>query len=124
MRDTGEGNPLGLWYRTLASDPEVVSHATIPVERIQGPVLFVTGEDDGDVPYFSQLGVKRLADNHHPYPYVHLNYPGGTHALGIPNVRVTIPGKSAQAVNAASADAWKQTVDFFRTSFYGSGGGK
>lgn len=117
MSNTGEGNPLLKWYRHLASDPEIVKMATIPVERIQGPVLFISGQDDGDVPSFSKIGVNRLAEHNHPYEFIHLDYSGGTHAIGIPYVRVTISGRSAKAVAAASEDSWQNTKEFFMRSF-------
>ncbi|MDF2725569.1 MAG: hypothetical protein K0Q59_5246, partial [Paenibacillus sp.] len=53
----------------------------------------------------------------HPYEAIHLDYPGGTHSIGIPYVRVTIPGRDAKAVAAASVDSWNATKSFFRRSF-------
>jgi hypothetical protein len=55
----GEGNPLQKWYRHLSSDPEIVKLSTIPVGRMQGSVLFITGQDRGDVPNFADIGVDR-----------------------------------------------------------------
>lgn len=114
---SGEGSPLLQWYRALAADLKAVEKATIPVERIQGPVLFISGQDDGDVSRFTKIGVERLADFKHPYECSHLDYDGGTHSIGIPYVRVTIPGRNAKLVADASADSWEKTKDFFMRSF-------
>jgi pimeloyl-ACP methyl ester carboxylesterase len=117
MQMNGEGGPLNLWYRHLSSDADIVDQATIPVERIRGPALFITGADDGDIPRFSKIGMDRLGKFGHPYEFSHLNLPGGTHAIGIPYVRVTIPGKDMKAVADASRQSWVETKQFFMRSF-------
>lgn len=117
MFKSGEGGPFVKWYQELASDPEVVKRATIPVEGIQGPVLFISGQDDGDVSRYTRIGVDRLAEHDHPFEVIHLDYPGGTHAIGIPYVRVTIPGQDAKSVADASVDSWNRTKDFLQRSF-------
>ena len=124
MLKAKEGNPYLKWYRQITSDPEIIKAATIPVERIQGPVMFISGQDDGDISRYAQIGVDRLAELHHPFESTHLSYPGGTHAIGIPYVRVTDAGRDGHAVAAASEDSWWKTKKFFVRSFSRSASGK
>ena len=50
--------------------------ATIPVERIDGPVLLISGGDDAMWPSALMAGkvAARLAAHHHPYPVENLVY--------------------------------------------------
>jgi hypothetical protein len=41
----------------------------------------------------------------------------GSHAIGIPYVRVTIPGKDMKAVADASRQSWEETKQLFMRSF-------
>jgi dienelactone hydrolase len=84
MSKAGKKGAVVKWYRHLASDPEIIKKATIPVERINGPVLFISGQDDGDVSHFSRIGMDRLTKHHHPYEYTHLTYSRGTHSIESP----------------------------------------
>ena len=45
MRQKGVGDPLEKWYNALCSDPEVVEKAVIPVEKINGNILLVSGKE-------------------------------------------------------------------------------
>ena len=74
------------WYRLNLEDEAALVPATIPVERIAGPVLLISGEDDQMWP--SSLMVERvmwrLAERHFAWPYRHLRYPDAGHLIGPP----------------------------------------
>lgn len=106
---------------------EELEAATIPVEKINGAVLLVSGEDDQMWPstYFSKLVMERLEQYHFPQPYRHLSYPGAGHAIMAPYG--PLPGShSIHPVDRndyayggnpkdhafATADSWKQVLDF------------
>jgi len=69
-----------------------VEKAVIPVERINGPVLLISGEDDQMWPstLMSEKVMKRLSRFKHPFPYYHLSYEGAGHIIGIPYYPTTI----------------------------------
>lgn len=62
---------------------EAVSRASIPVERIRGPVLLISGKDDRVWPssLFAEQIVARLQAHQHPYFYSHVSYPDAGHLL-------------------------------------------
>ena len=59
-------------------DKEAVKRAAIPVERINGPVLLLSGQDDQFFPsaLSSEAVRERLVSHRHPYLYEHVSYPG------------------------------------------------
>ena len=101
--------------------PEVVAAATIPVERINGPVLLLTGELDGGAA-FHRIAADRLAA--HGRPHEHVVFPGAGHLIAAPPYAPTTltvlpiagvtfdyggdPGSTARA----RADAWRRTREF------------
>jgi dienelactone hydrolase len=76
------------WFLANLDDREAVERAMIPVERIRGPVLLLSAEDDQmwPSPALAELAVERLARQRHPYPVVHRCYPGAGHNIMLPNV--------------------------------------
>lgn len=108
-------------------DPRVGERrAAIPVERTNGPVLLLSGEDDRiwDSAPRSQIAAGRLRRAKRPYADEHVRYPGAGHLLRPPALpttvnRAPIPGVSRDAVPwggepraqaAADADAWRRTL--------------
>jgi len=101
--------------------PDVVAAATIPVERINGPVLLLTGELDGGAA-FHRIAADRLAA--HGRPHEHVVFPGAGHLIAAPPYAPTTltvlpiagvtfdyggdPGSTARA----RADAWRRTREF------------
>lgn len=101
-----------------------LERATIPVERIDGPVLVVTGEEDTIWPAteLAEVAIGRLAAHDHPWPFGHLAYPDAGHAIRVP-YRFTDtddPGAEhrlggTKAANAhAAADAWQTVLDYLQ----------
>jgi dienelactone hydrolase len=119
-----EGAPVPLKLAFEAGlTPDVVAEATIPVERIRGPVLLVAGEQDGSGGLaFHQIAADRLAA--HGHPHEHVVYPGAGHLIAAPPYAPTtvtiLPiagvtfdyGGEPAATAHARADAWRRTVAF------------
>jgi dienelactone hydrolase len=106
-----------------------VEAAAIAVERIRGPVLLLSGEDDRlwPSPILAEIAAARLAA--HKRPVTHLRYSGAGHMIGpvgLPGTANTIlhplRGLSmalggTPAGNAAAADdSWPRVLQFLQTS--------
>jgi dienelactone hydrolase len=68
------------------ADAETVDQAVIRVEKTQGPILLVSGQDDQMWPssQLSDMVIKRLAQYQFPYPHRHLTYQGAGHRITFP----------------------------------------
>ncbi len=110
-------------------DRPAVERAAIAVERIQGPVLLVSGDDDQLWPssLFAAQVMARLAAHRHPYPDRHLRYARAGHFVcfpyGLPSLRPRVLlspwggllltfGGSAAANAQAATDSWAQILAF------------
>jgi len=110
-------------------DPEGEAAATIPVEKIGGPVLLVSGGDDQLWPstYMADRVMARLDAHDFQHPYVHLRYDDAGHAVGFtpywPTARwVSIfhpvakehmaLGGTAASLAHCHEDAWQRTLEF------------
>jgi dienelactone hydrolase len=105
---------------------DVREAATIPVERIGGPVLLLSTEDDGGYgPAYHQVAADRLAA--HGRPHEHVVYPGAGHQIAAPPYGpatvTTSPGPGVTfehggtpaATAAARADAHRRMLAFLRS---------
>lgn len=125
----GEPIPLTPIFLHMHTDTEAVAAATIAVERINGPVLLISGDDDQMWPStrFSRQVVERLRSQGSPHSFEHCAYPGAGHMIGAPLGPTTIqaslhpvrgqlycyggtPGGDA----AARADSWPRVIRFLR----------
>jgi dienelactone hydrolase len=80
------GEPIPLlpgFMETLKRYPELVKKAEIAVEKINGAILLVSGEDDQMWPssLFSDMVIDRLKRMNFDKPYDHLKYPGAGHGI-------------------------------------------
>jgi len=113
------------------TQPDLTASTGIPVERTNGPILFISGEDDQMWPSFvlSEISVARLKAHHHPYSFEHLSYEGAGHGINIPYLPTTetsikhpVDGRvydlgGCPVKNAvANADSWKRMLRFFETA--------
>lgn len=114
-------------FDSVQADPARVAAARIPVERIAGPVLLISGSDDGFWPstaYAAQV-LQTLQTHGHRWPVTHLVGDGAGHAIGLPQLPATLIAKShpvaglvldgggtAQANARASAQSWKAVQTF------------
>ena len=125
------GIPLTPGFLRTLENAAAVEAATIPVERIGGPVLLIGGEDDQMWP--SALFARRVADrlkaHNHPHPDRLVTYPNVGHLIGPPGLPTTQTaslhpvtggvftfGGQPAAVAAAQFDAWPQVVAHFQTA--------
>jgi len=132
---TWRGQPLAFVFPRALRNPEAVMPAAIAVERIQAPILLISGDDDGvwDSTGMAEAVVSRLKQTHFPYPYRHLRYPHAGHRAGRPeivptwhgSVRNPISGRaenlggSAPGDAESSLDAIPKVLAFLRESLAG-----
>jgi len=100
------------------------ARAAIPVERIHGAILLISGRDDRVWPSssMSQEIVTRLEHNHFAYPFKHLTYDHAGHAIGRPFTS-TVESISARPLGGtpegnahARADSWQQMLAFLKAN--------
>jgi dienelactone hydrolase len=114
---------LGLYLASL-QDRQAVGRAVIPVERINGPILLVSGADDAIWPSskMCEQVVGRLKKHNFRFSFQHLRYDGAGHLLAGPSrlasarsigARGMALGGTESANAAASDDAWTKVCGFF-----------
>ena len=118
------------FLRVLAEE-ELVEAATIPVERIHGSVLLISGRDDQIWPsaMMSDITMRRFAKHCHPFRYEHLCYAGAGHGIFQPYWPTTVHqyqhpvdgltyaiGGNAQDDAVACADSWQNVLAFLAES--------
>lgn len=114
-------------FRRALDDIDSAERATIPVEKIAGPVLLVAGADDAVWPSLELANrmEKRLKSHGFQHQIERLNYEGAGHHLGHPYVPASVTvssrgnvyrdlGGNGICCAAADADAWPRVVKFFR----------
>lgn len=76
---------------TALQDPDAVARARIRVEDIEGPVMLLSGTDDGSWPssLYSKMVQDKLTDVRHPHPVQWLDYENGGHSILFPYVPTT-----------------------------------
>ncbi len=115
--------------RTALSDPAAMARARIPVERIAGPVLLLSGGDDGAWPsdLYSLIVQSSLLAAGHPHEVLWKNWPAAGHSILFPHVPATriahrhpvsgiatTMGGTPAANAAANAGAWEAALAFLR----------
>ena len=126
--------PIALtpFFREAMKDKDALERAAIPAERINGPVLLLSGGDDQFCPSgaLSEVAMERLARHKHPYPYEHVSYPGAGHVFGLPPYlpatltkarhpqtgAVYLAGGNPKDNALAAADSWSRILRFLGES--------
>jgi dienelactone hydrolase len=129
----GATQPISYMSFYLASldDKEAVAKAAIPVEKINGPVLLISGKDDQLWPssIMAEQVVVRLKEQRHPYKFEHLAYETAGHAirssygpttLSTGNERMNFGGQAAGNARA-QADSWPRVLKVLKDSLKGAG---
>lgn len=137
--ETANREPIALtpgFLRAL-EDTAAVERAAIPVEKINGPILLISGQDDQMWPssLFADRVIERLDAHNYPYPYQHLSYPGAGHLIGAPYLPTTVTasrhpvtdhvfafGGNAKDSAFAHVDSWSRVLAFLRESLTPGGG--
>jgi dienelactone hydrolase len=118
---------LDLYQRSLKHVREHPD-AVIPVERIAGAVLLLSGKSDTLWPSSEMADqvMARLDASHFRYPHRHIAYPQAGHGGVLPpsdvpaqNAMMDGLGGTPEGNAAARADAWAQTLAFFDTALGG-----
>jgi dienelactone hydrolase len=129
---TWQGQPLSYVLPTRVRNPVAMMNAAIRVERAHGPLLLISGDDDGVWPsaMMAEAVVARLKQSHFPYAVEHLKYPHAGHRAGRPEIvptwhgRVRNPtsgreedlGGSPKGDAESSLDAIPKVLEFLRQS--------
>jgi dienelactone hydrolase len=114
-------------YLASLQDIDHVKQATIEVEKINGPLLLISGQDDQMWPsaLFGDMIEQRLTAYHHPYPHKHLVYEQAGHKIGIPSTKQPSSrrslsglmydyGGTAEGNACASVDSWRELLAFLK----------
>jgi dienelactone hydrolase len=124
---TWQGHPLAYAApQRSISNPATTIQSAIPVEQTHGPVLLISGDDDGVWPssVMSNAITTRLKTVHFQYPVEHLDYPHAGHLAGRPEIVPTWHtamwgkgfGGTAKGDAESSLDAIPKVLEFLRTS--------
>ena len=131
-RRRGEGIPSTPGFLAqMDRYPDRARRATIPVERINGAVLFVSGEDDQMWPStcMAEISVARLREHKFVHRYEHVSYPGAGHAFSrvpyFPHGTMTewrhpvdgvlyAFGGNPESNARATVDSWRRIKQFLR----------
>jgi dienelactone hydrolase len=114
-------------FHSVMGNAQAVAAARIPVENIRGPVLLISGTDDGFWPstFYAEQVVRTLREHAHRWPVEHVAAEGAGHAIGVPQLPATqiakphpvaglvLDGGGTAAANArASETSWKRVRAF------------
>jgi dienelactone hydrolase len=131
QKAVADGRPTDDVSVYLAYEPSVAS-ATIPVERINGSVILISGGMDGQWPAerLADVAFHRLRAHAFPHRHEHWRYPDAGHHIGLPNVptteiRFTHPvsgadidhGGTPRATAHASSESWARLLRFLDDTF-------
>ena len=127
--ESGEPIPLTPGFLTAIDAVEDLEPYTIPVERIGGAVLLISGADDQMWPCadFSEQIMARLQAHNFPHPYKHLRYENTGHFISTPGITASVRhsrhplipanfafGGETAAQARANADSWQQVLAFLQ----------
>ena len=119
--------------RSLKDESAIMmSHAQIAVEQIRGPIMLISGDDDGvwESSVMANEIVGHLKSVHFAFPVEHLKYPHAGHRAGRPEIVPTWHGKVIQPISGrgmtlggspegdanSSLDAIPKVLDFLHRS--------
>lgn len=101
---------------------EWLEDATIPVEKINGPILFLSSDDDHWWPaaeHCEQM-VQRLHDHQFAHEVMHLRYADTGHGIRfpyIPTTRTQLNGGTPKNNAYASEHSWREVLQFLARTF-------
>jgi dienelactone hydrolase len=124
-------------YAAALENKDRVRAAEIPVEKINGPILMITGKDDQMWPStaLSDIAMERLKRNSFPHAYDHVCYEKAGHDIGPPyqpslvRIRHTVVpfiaiGGTQKANAQASEDSWRRVLSLLSSTMKGSSKGE
>ena len=105
------GSPT-VWEDSEMSYQGQVLPSDIPIEKINGSILLISGEKDSQLQSvkFGELAIGRLKEHNFSFPYRHMINPGAGHLISFPYAQRAIEieegGGSPQANAQAAAAIW------------------
>jgi dienelactone hydrolase len=111
------GSPTVMDGRDLSYQGQVLP-SDIPIEKINGSILLISGEKDSqlDSVKFGELAVDRLKKNIFSFPYRHMINPGAGHLISFPyaqrSIEIEEGGGSPQANAQAAAAVWPVLLEY------------
>jgi uncharacterized protein len=114
------------FYERALQNEAAVAAATVPVEKIEAPVLLISGTDDRLWPStrLSEMAMERLEAHDRPFPREHLRYEGAGHMIAPPGYEPAASwtgryelGGSREADEFANADSWPKVIAFLNEAF-------
>ncbi len=121
-------------FLTCLSDRDAMARARIAIERIQAPVIFISGSDDQLWPseLFSDMAEKELAASQFRHPVRHIRNPDAGHTIGFPYVPTTtlrrphavsgifmVYGGTVPGNAGACEHSWHEVLEFLREATKG-----
>ena len=126
FEDDGKTMVISPIYLESLQNREAVQQARIPVEKINGPVLLISGGDDQLWPseLMADMVMARLKETKFRQAYQHIAYKDAGHYIGIPygptghTVRsgTMLLGGTPEANARAQADSWPKVLQFLQRS--------
>ncbi|MGH8219472.1 MAG: acyl-CoA thioester hydrolase/BAAT C-terminal domain-containing protein [Steroidobacteraceae bacterium] len=124
-KDFRPGTPIKVLFDSYLAQAELRPDAVIPVEKIKGPILLISGGDDHLSPSgeMAEQIISRLRSARFPYVYRHLSYAGAGHVAFVGNPSQWTGKKARSLVNpmlggtlaadtTAWTDDWPKTLRF------------
>ncbi|MEQ8675374.1 MAG: acyl-CoA thioester hydrolase/BAAT C-terminal domain-containing protein [Aggregatilineales bacterium] len=115
------------FLETMRRNGTLMKSAEIQVEKINGAVLLISGEDDQMWPstQLANVAIERFKASEFQHPYEHVSYPGAGHLITppySPTTPVTMKhpvdggfyafGGEPEAINHANVDSWGKKLKF------------
>jgi dienelactone hydrolase len=129
---SGEATSFLPMFTSIINDSEAIKGTEIPIEKINGDILLISGQDDQLWPSsrMSEIAMERLKSNEFMHSYEHFTYPDAGHMFTAPFMPTTI-SEATHPVNGifmklggtpngnayARMDSWQQILKFLEESF-------
>ena len=127
QKDSTRAISLTPFFLEGMKDIQRFSASAIPVEKIQCPLLLISGEEDQMWPatLFASQIQQRLKAHHSPISCCHYSYAGAGHSIAPSGDRANVRqvhsldklwfnfGGNFEEDTKASLDAWEKTLQFF-----------
>lgn len=101
------------FYLKALKNMEMVDKAFIPIEKINGPLLLISGDADTIWPsnILCEMAVDRLKQHDFQFDYKHLNYHGAGHSIMYPFLPV-METANRHDLAYANKDCWANILTF------------
>ncbi|MEJ2242849.1 MAG: acyl-CoA thioester hydrolase/BAAT C-terminal domain-containing protein [Candidatus Bathyarchaeota archaeon] len=147
QKNIAEGKAVSFtpMFNSIINNRTAVQDMEIPIEKINGPVMLISGQDDQIWPSaqlsefavqrlkdhnFKEFAVQRLKDHNFKNMVKHLSYPDAGHSIGPPfrpttmnqalhpvsGILMKLGGTAAGNAHACE-DSWQQLLSFLKESF-------